>query len=82
MLVPGSTVELAVLDVTSTADATSLVSEVDITEDEEALLMEDEEAMSVEDEENKPELPVDTGTSATLVLVEVRRVVLCLCLCP
>lgn len=78
----GSTVELAVVDVTSTADATSLVSEVDISEDEEALLMEDEEAISMEDKEGEAGVAVDTGASAALVLVEVRRVVLCLCLCP
>lgn len=73
-LVPGPTVGLAVVDVTCTADATSLASEV--------VTSEDEEWAAVEDDGNPAKTLVDAGASATLIVVELWLVVLCLCLCP
>ena len=71
---PGSTLGLAVVEVTPTADATSLASEV--------LASTDEEATSLDDGD-EAEVLVPTGIASPLVPVEAWLfVVLCLCLCP
>lgn len=75
-LAAGITVELAVVEVTCTADATSLASEVAASE---VIASVDEKS----DDEDEAAVPIDAGPSTTLVPVDFGLfVVLCWCLCP
>lgn len=62
------------MEVTCTGDATTLALEV--------VTLETEESAALEDDDSPANLLVDAGSSATLIPVELKLWVLCLCLCP